>query len=101
MDAKQRRQVSNRSSAPMDITYIPMARGFVYLAVVLDWFSRAVIGVQIHLLIFYAAPQPLDEDVVPPSPFAVHADCNVVVGKHTVLAQSEEIRARYSKLFGV
>jgi hypothetical protein len=23
----------------MDITYIPMARGFVYLAVVLDWFS--------------------------------------------------------------
>ncbi len=24
----------------MDITYIPMARGFVYLAVVLDWFSR-------------------------------------------------------------
>ena len=26
----------------MDITYIPMARGFVYLAVVLDWFSRRV-----------------------------------------------------------
>ena len=24
----------------MDITYIPMARGFLYLAVVLDWFSR-------------------------------------------------------------
>jgi putative transposase len=24
----------------MDITYIPMERGFVYLAVVLDWFSR-------------------------------------------------------------
>jgi hypothetical protein len=22
----------------VDITYIPMARGFVYLAVVLDWF---------------------------------------------------------------
>ena len=30
----------------MDITYIPMARGFVYLAVVLDWFEllRAVVG---------------------------------------------------------
>ncbi|MEY9740614.1 transposase InsO family protein [Bradyrhizobium ottawaense] len=26
----------------MDITYIPMVRGFVYLAVVLDWFSRRV-----------------------------------------------------------
>jgi putative transposase len=28
----------------MDITYIPMARGFVYLAVVLDWCSRRVLA---------------------------------------------------------
>src|SRR5207302_7719378 len=28
-----------------DITYIPMARGFVYLAVVLDWFSRREIAI--------------------------------------------------------
>ena len=28
----------------MDVTYIPMARGFVYLAVVLDWFSRRVLS---------------------------------------------------------
>jgi putative transposase len=28
----------------MDITYIPMARGFAYLAVVLDWFSRRVLA---------------------------------------------------------
>ncbi len=28
----------------MDITYIPMARGFVYLAVVLDWSSRRVLS---------------------------------------------------------
>jgi putative transposase len=27
----------------MDITYIPMARGFVYLAAVVDWFSRRVL----------------------------------------------------------
>ena len=27
----------------MDITYIPMARGFVYLAAVIDWFSRRVL----------------------------------------------------------
>ena len=26
-----------------DITYIPMARGFVYLVVILDWFSRRVL----------------------------------------------------------
>jgi putative transposase len=28
----------------MDITYIPMARGFVYLAAVMDWFSRRVLA---------------------------------------------------------
>ena len=35
----------------MDITYIPMARGFVYLAAVLDWHSRRVLswGVSISM----------------------------------------------------
>ena len=28
----------------MDITYIPVARGFVYLAAVVDWFSRRVLA---------------------------------------------------------
>ena len=28
----------------MDITYIPMAKGFVYLAAVLDWYSRRVLS---------------------------------------------------------
>lgn len=28
----------------MDITYIPMERGFVYLAVVLDWATRRVLS---------------------------------------------------------
>lgn len=28
----------------MDISYIPMARGFVYLAAVMDWFSRRVLS---------------------------------------------------------
>jgi len=28
----------------MDITYIPMARGFIYLAAVVDWFSRRVLA---------------------------------------------------------
>lgn len=28
----------------MDITYIPMARGYVYLAAVVDWFSRRVLA---------------------------------------------------------
>jgi len=28
----------------MDITYIPMARGFVYLAAVMDWYSRKILA---------------------------------------------------------
>lgn len=28
----------------MDISYIPMARGFVYLAAIIDWFSRRVLS---------------------------------------------------------
>ena len=33
----------------MDITYVPMARGFVYLAVVLDWFSRRVLAWRVSI----------------------------------------------------
>ena len=28
----------------MDLTYIPMARGFIYLAAVVDWFTRRVLS---------------------------------------------------------
>jgi len=33
----------------MDITYIPMARGFVYLAAVIDWFSRKVLAWRVSI----------------------------------------------------
>ena len=33
----------------MDITYIPMARGFVYLAAVVDWFSRRVLSWRVSI----------------------------------------------------
>jgi putative transposase len=33
----------------MDITYIPMARGFVYLAAVVDWFSRWVLAWRVSI----------------------------------------------------
>jgi putative transposase len=33
----------------MDITYIPMARGFVYLAAVVDWFSRRVLAWRVSI----------------------------------------------------
>jgi len=33
----------------MDITYIPMKRGFVYLTVVMDWYSRRVLSQRISI----------------------------------------------------
>ena len=33
----------------MNITYIPMARGFVYLAAVVDWFSRRVLAWRVSI----------------------------------------------------
>jgi putative transposase len=33
----------------MEITYIPMARGFVYLAAVVDWFSRRVLAWRVSI----------------------------------------------------
>ena len=33
----------------MDITYIPMARGFVYLAALVDWFSRRVLSWRVSI----------------------------------------------------
>ena len=33
----------------MDLTYIPMARGFVYLVAVLDWHSRKVLSWQVSI----------------------------------------------------
>ena len=33
----------------MDFTYVPMARGFVYLAAVIDWFSRRVLAWRVSI----------------------------------------------------
>ena len=33
----------------VEITYIPMARGFVYLAAVVDWFSRRVLSWRVSI----------------------------------------------------
>ncbi len=39
---------SNQAWA-MDITYVPMARGFVYLAAVIDWASRKVLAWEVSI----------------------------------------------------
>ena len=33
----------------MDLTYIPMARGFIYLAAVVDWYSRKVLSWRVSI----------------------------------------------------
>lgn len=33
----------------MDITYIPMARGFIYLAAVIDWFTRRILSWRVSI----------------------------------------------------
>ncbi len=41
----RKRQITARNEAwAIDITYIPMARGFMYLAALMDLFSRYVVG---------------------------------------------------------
>jgi hypothetical protein len=44
-------------------------------------FANALICPQIHLLVFDASPQTLDEHVAAPSALAIHADCYAPVGK--------------------
>src|SRR4029077_20793602 len=48
----------------MDITYIPMARGFVYLVVVLDWFSRRVLSWRVSIPMEAALCCHADEDAL-------------------------------------
>ncbi len=45
-------------------------------------FADAVVGFQVDLLVFDAAPQALDEHVVAPGAFAVHADRDAVIQQH-------------------
>src|ERR1700712_4266164 len=44
--------------------------------------ADALVGVQVHLLVFDAAPQPFDEHVVAPGAPAIHADGDGVTGEH-------------------
>ena len=52
----------------------------------------AVVGFEIHLLIFDAAPQPLDENVVAPRAFAVHADRDAIFDQQAGERSASELR---------
>ena len=55
--------------------------------------ADTVVRSEIHLLIFDAAPQPFHEHVIAPSPFAIHADLDVVGGKHAREGRTCKLRA--------
>ncbi len=61
----------------MDITYIPMARGFVYLAAVMDWHSRKVLAWRVSVT--------MDTD------FCVEA-LEESLGRHGVSMSSDYVR---------
>src|SRR5712672_94912 len=51
------------------------------------------VGSQIDLLVFDALPQPLNEYVVSPSSFAIHADGDAVVGENAGKGRTGKLRA--------
>jgi hypothetical protein len=65
----------------------------------------SVVGPQIHLLVFDAAPEALDKHIVAPSPIAIHADGDailaqdageVVTGELAALIGVEDLRSAYA-----
>jgi putative transposase len=52
-----------------DITYIPMARGFVYLVAIVDWFSRRVLSHRVSITMEAAFCLEALEDALESSAF--------------------------------
>src|SRR5438105_361103 len=56
-------------------------------------FADALVGPQIHLLVFDASPQTLDEHVVAPGALAIHADRYSPLGKRAGERRAGELAA--------
>src|SRR5882672_1847515 len=56
-------------------------------------FTDGFVGSQIDLLVFDAFPKPLNEHVVSPSSFAIHADGDAVFGEDAGKGRTGELRA--------
>lgn len=61
-----------------DITYIPMARGFVYLCAVVDWFSRRVLSWRLSITLETAFCIEAVEEALARHGRSSHAPVNVV-----------------------
>ena len=55
--------------------------------------TDAFIGPQIYLLVFDRAPQALDEHIVSPSAFTIHADGDALLSEEASEGQPGELRA--------
>jgi len=53
--------------------------------------GNAGIGPQVNLLVFDAPPEPFDEHIVPPRPFAIHADRDLVTSQQPREGQAREL----------
>ena len=56
-------------------------------------FRHAGVGAQIDFLVLDGSPDTFDEDVVPPSALAIHADFDVILNEHLRESRTGELRA--------
>ena len=55
--------------------------------------GHRLVGVQVHLLVLYRTPESLDENVVPPAAFPVHADLDLATAEDVQELHAGELRA--------
>ena len=80
----------------MDITYLPMARGFVYLTVVMDWYSRKVLSWRVSITLdVHFCLEALEEALArygPPDIMNTDQGSQFTSGAFTGMLQEQGIR---------
>jgi putative transposase len=80
----------------MDITYVPMAQGFVYLAAVMDWYSRKVLAWRVSITLDTAFCVEAVEEALgrygKPAIFNTDQGCQFTSAAFTGLLQAHGIR---------
>jgi putative transposase len=77
----------------MDITYVPMARGFVYLAAVIDWFSRRVLSHRVSITMEADfCIEALEEALARHGRPEISARCESIVATTQIRARSSRAR---------
>lgn len=80
----------------MDITYIPMAKGFVYLAAVMDWYSRKVLAWRVSITLDSAFCREVVEEAISrygtPEIFNTDQGCQFTAEPFTGLLKKHQIR---------